>query len=249
MCHSPDSAPPAAPGAGEVADHGPLVLTAEDGTMFAAHQATPATPNGSAVVLLPDARGAHPYYESLAQRLAEAGFATVVVDYYGRTAGLSARDDSFDFIDHWRRAESTDVVKDVRAAIDWLAEHHPGPVFSVGFCWGGGQSWRLSGAGVELAGSIGFYGLPNLVDDVLDDLSAPLLLVLAGDDAATTTEQFTEFTERLDAAGKPHEVAFYPGTPHSFFDRGFDEWKDACDDAWRRVLNFTQRHSSVAVRG
>jgi carboxymethylenebutenolidase len=225
------------------------VLTAEDGTMFAAYQAAPVTPNGSAVVLLPDARGAHPYYESLAQRLAEAGFATIVVDYYGRTAGLSARDDSFDFIDHWRRAESTDVVKDVRAAIDWLAEHHPGPVFSVGFCWGGGQSWRLSGAGVELAGSIGFYGLPNLVDDVLADLSAPLLLVLAGDDVATTTEQFTEFTERLDAAGKPYEVAFYPGAPHSFFDRGFDEWKDACDDAWRRVLNFTQRHSSVAVRG
>ena len=242
MCHSTDSLPPNPPGAGAVADHGPLRLTAADGTGFAAYQATPATPNGASIVLLPDARGAHPYYQALVQRFAEAGYTTIVIDYYGRTAGLSNRGDSFEFLTHWQRATSDNVVTDVQAAVAWLAERTSGPVFSVGFCWGGGQSWRLSGAGVRLAGSIGFYGLPSLVDDVTDQLTAPLLLLLAGDDAATTAEQFSQFTERLEAAGKPYELNVYTGAPHSFFDRGRDEWQDACDDAWQRLIDFTQRH-------
>jgi len=235
---------------GEVADHGPLQLTSADGTTFLAYQATAATPNGAGVVMLPDARGAHPYYKALAQRFAEAGYAVLVIDYYGRSAGLTARDDAFDFMPFWQQAKSEDVTTDVRAAIDWLTENTGATaIFSVGFCWGGGQSWRLSGAGVELAGSIGFYGLPGLVDDVVDDLSAPLLLLLGGDDSATSVDAFQEFAGKLDAAGKPYEMKIYDGAPHSFFDRGFDEWESACDDAWHRLLDFTERHSGVPVAG
>ena len=39
------------------------------------------------------------------------------------------------------------------------------------------------------------------------------------------------------------EIVVYDGAPHSFFDRGFEEHRDACDDAWRRMLRF------IAVRG
>jgi len=30
----------------------------------------------------------------------------------------------------------------------------------------------------------------------------------------------------------------YDGAPHSFFDRTFAQYREACDDAWRRVLRF-----------
>ena len=32
----------------------------------------------------------------------------------------------------------------------------------------------------------------------------------------------------------------YPAPRNSFFDRKYDEFADACDDAWRRVLDFPQ---------
>jgi carboxymethylenebutenolidase len=35
-----------------------------------------------------------------------------------------------------------------------------------------------------------------------------------------------------------HEIKVYPGAPHSFFDRKYDEFAEACEDAWRRVLAF-----------
>jgi carboxymethylenebutenolidase len=33
----------------------------------------------------------------------------------------------------------------------------------------------------------------------------------------------------------------YEGAPHSFFDRAYDQWREACADAWQRILDFTAR--------
>ncbi|KAA2261275.1 dienelactone hydrolase family protein [Solihabitans fulvus] len=246
MCHSTDSRPPTAPGAGEVAEHGLAELTALDGNTFLAYRATPAAPNGSNVVLLPDVRGVHPFYRELAQRFAEAGFHTVALDYYGRTDDTNDRDDSFDWAGHFAEVTPEQVRLDAAAAAADLRERNAGPVFSVGFCFGGSQSWRLAASDLGLAGSVGFYGQPKLVTDVVDELSAPLLLLLGGADVATPREEFLAFAERLDEAGKEHELHLYEGAPHSFFDRSFGEWADACDDAWLRVREFTARNA-VAV--
>lgn len=247
MCHSTDSRPPAAPGHGTVADDASLTLTSTDGTVFSAHQATPAEPNGMNVVILPDIRGLHPYYQDLTKRFAEAGFHTVAIDYYGRTAGTSERDDKFDWQAHLPQVQPGQVADDVRAAADYVRERNRGPVFTVGFCFGGSQSWRLSASDLDLAGVIGFYGQPKLVLDVVDEFEKPALLLIAGNDAATSQEQFDEFSTKLDAAGKTYEKYIYDGAPHSFFDRAFGEWQEACEDAWRRILAFTERYGATVA--
>ena len=40
----------------------------------------------------------------------------------------------------------------------------------------------------------------------------------------------------------------YPDAPHSFFDRGFAAWKDACEDSWRRVLGFIASDDPKALK-
>jgi carboxymethylenebutenolidase len=242
MCHSDDSRPPGPPDPGEVAAHGPLELTAEDGNRLRAYRAEPATPNGRNIVILPDVRGLHPFYEALAQRFAEAGFHAVAVDYFGRTAGTGARDDSFDFMEHVRQVRPEHVRADVGAAVTLLAEESPGPTFTVGFCFGGSHSWRLAASDLGLAGCIGFYGRPELFEDVLDQMSAPLLLLIAGADQVTPVKEFHRIAARLEASGKDYEMHVYDGAPHSFFDRAFGDWQEACADAWRRILDFTARH-------
>ena len=237
MCHSNESRPPAPPVRGGVAADGPLTLTAADGTGFLAHHATPAEPNGRRIVILPDVRGVHPFYRALTRCFADAGFETVAIDYYGRTAGLGDRDDDFDWEVHLSQVRPAEVELDVAAAAAFLGD---GPVYTVGFCFGAGQSWRLSASGLGLDGVIGFYGLPKLVTDVVEELATPMLLLLAGEDVATSQVEFDAFTERLDEAGVRYERQVYAGAPHSFFDRSYAEWGEACDDAWRRILAFTQ---------
>jgi len=243
MCHDDESRPPSPPTVGEVAEHGPLTLTGGDGNAFAAYAASPAAPLGRNVVILPDVRGLHPYYEQLAIRFAEAGFHAVAFDYFGRTQGVSRRGDDFDWQAEIGTLTPAGVASDVDAVAQHLAATSPGPTFTLGFCFGGSQSWRLAASDLDLAGVMGFYGRPSMLADVEDGLAKPMLLLVGGADQATPVADFEAFDARLSAQGTPHEMHVYDGAPHSFFDRAFAQWRDACDDAWLRILEFTETWS------
>ena len=67
---------------------------------------------------------------------------------------------------------------------------------------------------------------------------------MGGADAGIPVEDVRTFERALEAAGVEHEVAIYDGAPHSFFDRKFEEFAAASEDAWGRVLAFVARNSS-----
>jgi len=242
MCFTSDQHPPEPPRSSEVGGHGPLVLTAGDGNRLSAFEAVPVTPRGASLVLLPDIRGMHAFYTDLALCCAQAGIDTVVLDPYGRSAGLTARDDDFEYMPHAAKLTPAEVLADAHAAAARLRERSDDPVFTLGFCMFGGQSWRLAATDLHPAGSIGFYGRPSTVEDVVGDLSAPLLILAAGDDKATSPQENADFVGSLDQAGKVHDYVVYEGAPHSFFDRGFEQWQAACTDAWEQILGFIDRN-------
>src|SRR5207245_2489418 len=76
-----------------------------------------------------------------------------------------------------------------------------------------------------------------------DAMAIDFLGRAAGADGATPPELADDFVQKLTEAGVPHERHVYAGAPHSFFDRSYEQWKDACDDAWRRILDFVKKHS------
>ena len=254
MCHTHDSRPPAPPRTGEVTERETLCLTAADGTEFSAAYAAPGGRPRVGVVVLPDIRGLHPYYAALAERFAEAGLPAVAVDWFGRTAGpagaAGVRDQDFDWQTHIPRTTPAGVDADVAAAVGFLRERTSAdlPVVTVGFCFGGSHSWRLSGSELDLAGCIGFYGKPAMVGDAAGRAALPTLMIIAGADAATPVEEQLALAETMRAAGADVSTAVYDGAPHSFFDRAYGEWGDACADVWERILAFTDRVSRAGAR-
>jgi carboxymethylenebutenolidase len=244
MCYGDEARPPAPPVQGEIGDHGDLVLTSADGTAFAAFHASPAGGSTRAVVVMPDVRGLHQFYKDLTLRFAEAGFHAVAIDYFGRTAGLEPRDESFGFRDHIEQTRPVTIAEDVGAAVAWLrAKPGVGPVFTVGFCFGGSHSWGQSAAGHGLAGCIGFYGIPARVESRIPAMTVPLLLLAAGADF-TPVETVAEFAEKVRAQGIQARLEVFDGMPHSFFDRTYGEHAEACDRAWREMLSFVDAHSA-----
>jgi len=245
MCYGDDARPPLPPISGAASDQGDLVLTSADGVQNAAYFARAAKPTGAGMVVLPDVRGLHQFYKELAQRFAEAGIDSVAIDYFARTAGMGDRSESFDYMPHVQQTTPEGVAADTAAAIKHLKSKDGGAVksvFTVGFCFGGSNSWTQSALNPELNGCIGFYGRPQRAEAFISQMKAPLLVMIAGDDAATPLPQSREFVDRLKAAGVAVESHVYEGAPHSFFDRSYAQWKDACDDAWRRMLDFVKRH-------
>jgi carboxymethylenebutenolidase len=135
------------------------------------------------------------------------------------------------------------VAQDVSAAVAWLRENTEATaVYTVGFCFGGAMSWRPAASGDDLAGCIGFYGIPSRVADVADDIVAPLLVLAAGQDH-TPVSEVEAFAERVRDNGVEVTMRVYPDAPHSFFDRTFAEHQDACADAWHQQLAFVDRNS------
>lgn len=248
MCHDHDSRPPAPPRRGEVAERASLTLTASDGTRVAAAYAAPDGSPGAGVVVLPDIRGLHPYYVALAERFAEAGLAAVAIDWFGRTAGVpeeGTRGEDFDWQEHIPRTTPEGIDADIVAAMAALRERHGAdlPVVTVGFCFGGSHSWRQAGGQLGLAGCAGFYGRPSMVGEAAGRAHLPTVMVIAGADKATPVEDQLALAERMRAAGADVDAPVYDGAPHSFFDRAYGDWADACQDAWGHVLALTDRVS------
>ena len=242
MCFSSDQHPPLPPKSSEVGAHGPTELVAQDGNHFRAYDATPVTRRGASLVLLPDIRGMHPYYTDLALAFATAGIDTVAVDPYGRTAGVTARDEAFEFMPHAKALTSEQVLADSHAAAARLRERSDDPVFTLGFCKFGGESWLLAASDLGASGCMGFYGRPGAAQEVVDQMTAKVLILAAGADQATSPEDNAAFDRALTESGTEHEFVIYDGAPHSFFDRSFGDWASACDDAWGRMLGFIDRN-------
>lgn len=198
-------------------------------------------------IVLPDVRGLQPFYERLTYSFAEAGFDSVALDYYGRTAGTDMRTRSFNWRPHLPKVRPEHVHSDVATVASLLREDGGGAVFTVGFCFGGGHSWRLAASDLDLAGAIGLYGLPYLVNDVIDELAVPLLMLLVGHDAETPRVEYDHLVTKIHLAGKSCETHVYERAPHSFFDRTCSEWQEECADAWRRMLAFMARNGTAGA--
>jgi carboxymethylenebutenolidase len=72
-----------------------------------------------------------------------------------------------------------------------------------------------------------------------------VLGLFGGADQAISADAVDAFRAALDAAQVPNELVAYPGAPHSFFDKRYDEYRDACGDAWRRILGFVRINEST----
>jgi carboxymethylenebutenolidase len=253
MCFELDSVPPIPPiSGGAPVRSEDVVLEAADGTRLAAFAAQPDDGGRVGIVVLPDVRGLYGFYEQLALRFAERGYPAIAFDYFGRTAGVSKRDDEFPYMEHVAQTAPETIAQDVLAAVEHLRSPAGGScatVFAVGFCFGGRHAWLATADGHGLAGAVGFYGStgerngePGPTQRAAE-FAAPILALQAGDDQNILPEHNAAFDAALTAAGVEHEVVVYDGAPHSFFDRRFEEYADASADAWERTLAFIERHT------
>src|SRR3954462_6035306 len=153
-----DAVPPEIPAGHRVIAGGAageaLTLASADGTEFSAYLARAEGPLG--VVVLPDVRGLFRFYEQLAERFADAGHSAIAFDYFGRTAGLGPRDEDFEYMPHVQQTRPETVAQDVAAAIARLREETGAErAITVGFCFGGAQSFMQSAEGhAGLAGVV-----------------------------------------------------------------------------------------------
>jgi len=104
----------------------------------------------------------------------------------------------------------------------------------IGFCWGGGQSFRYATNNPQLKGFVVCYG-PGPDSASLARLKAPGLGVYAEKDARISLS-VPSTDSMMKKLGKSYQYRIYPGVSH-----GFIRARDipaVTDTAWSNIVDF-----------
>jgi len=202
--------------------------------------AAAAKPKG-AVLLVHEIFGLTDHFRSLTGRLAGDGYSAITVDLVPdgtRTVG-----DQGKVISILTGSPEDRLLADMRLGLDELERRAPGAKLAVvGFCFGGGLTWRLLAAGEpRVAVAIPFYGPAPDAPDFSRSRAAVLAIYGELDGRVNATRDTA--VSALRRAGLTYEVRTFPGADHGFFnDTGARYNATAAADAYRDVLDWFSRY-------
>jgi carboxymethylenebutenolidase len=236
-----------------------ITIALPDGGSLPAAFATPIGIPGPrpAVLVLHEAIGLNDDIRRIAGRFADAGYIALAPDFL---AGLGPKPICIArFVRSLARIGTGRAYRQLDAARAWLAARADVAdrgIGVAGFCVGGGFALLYSaGASVDVVAP--FYAAAP-TEEVLAGI-CPVVASYGGRDRI-----FASHAERLETSlnrlGIEHDVRTYPSAGHSFMNRhgrvtswiearlptrgGFDA--AASDDAWRRTLDYFDRHLQAA---
>ena len=217
----------------------------------------PTTGKHPAVLIWPDIMGVRPAFQQMGKRLAESGYAVLVVNQFYRStkAPFLKPGESFDQpevrakIMPWRALLTTEATtRDAQAFTDFLDQQKSVDtkrgMASTGYCMGGPMTMitaALRPDRVRAGGSFHGGGLatdkPDSPHLMVPKMKAAFLFAVAENDDARNPTEKDKVREAFAAANLPAEIEVYAGTMHGWCPPDSKVYNAAqADRAWGRML-------------
>jgi carboxymethylenebutenolidase len=212
----------------------------------------PATGTAPGVLIWPDIFGLRPAFRQMGKRLAESGYAVVVVNPFYRvkkapTAANGATTPIPDLLPLAKALDETVQMTDAKAFVAWL-DSQPSvaknkKIGTQGYCMGGPIAFRTSAAVPDRVGAVASFHGGGLVTDQPNSphlqaakSKAQFLIAIASNDDQRSPNEKNVLKETFEKAKLPAEIEVYSGAhgwcpPDS---RVYSE-PDA-EKAWKRLL-------------
>ena len=240
---------PTAPVSGTVSpddpaiEGGPIQFPGEGATLLG-YLARPQKDGPFAVVLVcHENRGLTEHIQDVTRRLAKAGYVALAVDLLSRQGGTGVvgseqvpgalgnmPPDQFvqDFLSGWQYLHSQPFAQADQVGM-------------MGFCFGGGVTWRMATHMPELKAAVPFYGPHPPVEDV-PNINAAVLAIYAERDQRIN-QGIPAIEAAMQQTGKVYEKVIYPNADHAFHnDTGSRYNPEAAQDAWARTLAWFEKY-------
>ncbi|HSB00630.1 MAG TPA: dienelactone hydrolase family protein [Anaerolineales bacterium] len=202
--------------------------------------------NGSVapvILVCHENRGLTPHIQDVTRRVAKAGYVGLAVDLLSREGGSASVGES-NVPGILGNIEPDQFVEDFKSGWRYLQGQSfadAGRVGMVGFCFGGGVTWRVATQMPELLAAVPFYGPPPLESDIPNIRAAVLAIYGELDSRITSTVLAIE--QAMRANNKIYEKIIYPGADHAFHnDTGPRYNAKAARDAWKRTLAWFEQY-------
>lgn len=216
----------------------------EDGTI----EGYLAQPNGegpfAAILLIHENRGLTEHIRDVARRFAKVGYVGLAPDMLSRTGGTAQFADESETTTAISELDQEGVISDMQSSVTWLEQQpyvQEGSIGGIGWCWGGGQAWRLATQEPRVGAVVSFYGPNPPLEDVPNIQAA--VLGIYGEEDTRITDQEPDLEEALAEADKTYEMIIFDGANHAFFnDTGPRYHQAAATQAYAKVLDWFGQH-------
>jgi carboxymethylenebutenolidase len=212
----------------------------------------PATGTGAGVVFWPDIFGLRPAMRQMGKRLAESGYAVLVVNPFYRvqkapTAEKGAATEIKSLMPLAQALNETTHMTDARAFVAWL-DQQPSvnknrKIGTQGYCMGGPIAFRTAAAVPDRVGAVASFhggGLvnanPNSPHLQIAKTKAQLLVAIAANDDQRSPKDKDVMKETFEKAGIAAEIEVYKGA-HGWCPPDSSVYSEPeAEKAWSRLL-------------
>ncbi len=221
-------------------------VKAGDGTMLIGYLARPArNDRAPAVLVVHENRGLVEHIKDVVRRVGTAGLVGLSVDLLSRQGGAERLSDPNAYIAELAKHQFTEMVPDLRAALDYLRAQSfvaKDRLGVTGFCFGGGMVWNLLADGADVKAAVPFYGpAPQNVAGLATAKAAVLGIYAEQDTRITSSAPTVEAQLKKD--GRPTEIKVYTGVNHAFHNDTGQRYAPAqAQQAWVQTIEWLRKY-------
>lgn len=189
---------------------------------------------GPGIIVIHENSGLSPWARTVAESLATKGYVALAPDLLSRRGTTDKLADPRAAI---RDLPPDSITVDLNATFDYLRSLkavRADAIGVIGFCWGGGQTFRYATNNPRIQAAVVCYGpAPDLA--TVSRITAPVFGVY-GENDARINANLPDVERAMRQAGKAFRHTIYPGAGHGFL-RSRDVPEQA-DRAWADILQF-----------
>jgi carboxymethylenebutenolidase len=213
----------------------------------------PASGTAPGVLVWPDIFGLRPAFRQMGKRLAESGYAVLVVNPFYRamkapTAAAGAATPIPEVRPLAQALNETTHMTDAKAFVAWL-DQQPSVaknrrVGTQGYCMGGPMAFRTAAAVPDRVGAVASFHGGGLVTDMPNSphlqaatSRAQFLVQIAENDDMRSPKDKTVLKETFAKASRPAEIEVYAGAAHGWCPPDSQVYNQPqAEKAWGRLL-------------
>jgi carboxymethylenebutenolidase len=233
-----------------------VTIKTPDGTCDAVF-IRPVSGTAPGVLVWPDIFGLRPAFRQMGKRLAESGYAVLVVNPFYRvqkapTAAKGAATPIPELLPLAKQLSETTHMTDAKAFIAWLDQQQAvaknRKIGTQGYCMGGPMAFRTAAAVPDRVGAVASFhggGLvtkePNSPHLQASKTKAAMLVAIAGNDDQRAPDEKNVLKDTFAKSGQPAEIEVYSGA-HGWCppDSTVYNQPDA-EKAWSRLLELYKK--------
>lgn len=195
-------------------------------------------------IVIHENRGLLEHFKDVCRRLAKLGYVALAVDLASAEGGTAKYSDLAQVTAILGRTPPEQLVAMLNAGVSYLqglTSVRKDRIGAVGFCFGGGMTWRLITSNPSVRAAAPFYGPNPPLEDVPKIKAA--VLAIYGELDTRIDAGIPAIREAMQRAGITHEIVVYPGANHAFFnDTGERYHAVSAKDAWQRTVAWFERY-------